>query len=101
MANDGALTVSTHCSISRKNFELAPKALKMVTPAMVSLYMEYKGERVTESDNNFRIKVEAYMRCDLPSRRKSLLHCPYTLPTKVRLSQNVSTPKNNMIKVPL
>ncbi len=93
MANDGALTVSTHCSISRKNFELAPKALKIVTPAMVSLYMEYKGERVTESD----IISESRSRliCGVTYQVDANLCCTVRIHSqlKVRLSQNVNTPK--------
>ena len=43
------LTVSTHLSISRRNFELAPKERMIETPAIVSPYIEYSGERDTES----------------------------------------------------
>ena len=41
--------MSTQRSISRKNFDEAPNARKMVDPAIVSPYIEYIGERVTES----------------------------------------------------
>ena len=47
--NRTSLTVSTQRSISRKNFDEAPNARKMVAPAIVSPYIEYIGERVTES----------------------------------------------------
>jgi hypothetical protein len=42
-------TVSTHRSMSLMNLDDAPKARKTPTPAMVSPYNEYRGERVTES----------------------------------------------------
>lgn len=42
-------TVSTHLNISLKNFEDAPKARRIATPEMVSPYIEYKGDLVTES----------------------------------------------------
>ena len=35
--------------MSLKNLEEAPKARRIVTPAIVSPYIEYRGERVTES----------------------------------------------------
>lgn len=58
------LTVSTHVSISRINLELAPKARKIVTPEIVSPYIEYSGDRLTESLMfviHFRLNVEQYM----------------------------------------
>jgi hypothetical protein len=45
-----AFTVSTHLSISRMNFEDAPKARRIVTPDIVSPYIEYNGDRDTESE---------------------------------------------------
>jgi hypothetical protein len=44
-------TVSTIFNISRKNFEDAPKARRIVTPEIVSPYIEYRGDRVTESED--------------------------------------------------
>lgn len=41
--------MSTHRSISLKNLEEAPNARRIVTPEIVSPYIEYKGDRVTES----------------------------------------------------
>ena len=45
--------------MSLKNLEEAPKARRIVTPAIVSPYMEYRGERVTESatENDRQIHI--------------------------------------------
>ena len=55
-----ARTVSTHRSMSLMNLDDAPKARKTPTPAMVSPYNEYNGERVTESVTRSTLLSDAH-----------------------------------------
>lgn len=48
--------------MSRMNFVLAPKARRIGTPEMVSPYMEYKGDRETESPYRESDHVQLSMR---------------------------------------
>jgi hypothetical protein len=68
-------TVSTHRSISLKKFEDAPKVRNIGTPEIVSPYIEYKGDLVTESAVESHSFVFSIRRDDVAYRGDA---CPLT-----------------------